>query len=189
MTVKELIHEIENLFPLAYQEQYDNSGKQIIFPQDEIKSILLTLDVNESVVDEAISKQCNLIISHHPIFFKPLLNIQHGQPNSNIIIKAIKNNISIYSIHTNFDSSWEGTNRVLAELLNLQNISILAPAENKLKKLITFVPHSHIEQVRNALFRAGAGQIGNYDSCSYNIEGYGTFRGNEATNPFVGDYT
>lgn len=186
MTVKELILELENLFPLAYQEHYDNSGCQIIFPQDEIKSVLLTLDVNEAVVDEAISKNCNLIISHHPIFFKPFNNIQLGQPNSNVIIKAIKNNISIYSIHTNFDTSFEGTNKILSELLQLQNISILLPAENKLKKLVTFIPHSHVEQVRFALFNAGAGHIGNYDSCSYNIEGYGTFRGNEDTNPFVG---
>lgn len=187
MKIKELIFELENLFPLAYQEHYDHSGSQIFFPQEEIKSVLITLDINEEVIDEAISKQCNLIISHHPIFFKPLHSIHQGNSLSNVIIKSIKNNISIYSIHTNFDSSWVGTNRILAELLELQNVTILSPSENQLKKIVTFVPHSHAEQVRLALFKAGAGNIGNYDSCSYNIQGFGTFRGNEEANPFVGE--
>ncbi len=187
MKIKEIIASLEKDFPLPYQESYDNSGSQIVFAEEPVQGVLVCLDVNERVIHEAIEKKCNLIISHHPLFFKPLFSIQSGNKNGNIIIHAIQNKLSIYSLHTNFDSSWEGTNRILATLLNLQHVEILDASENRLKKLVTFVPQSHADKVREALFEAGAGYIGNYDSCSYNTEGFGTFRGNEETNPFVGE--
>jgi len=186
MKVKELTHFIEQLYPLAFQESYDNSGNQIFFPNEEIKSALLCLDITEAIVDEAISKKCNLIISHHPLFFKALKKISDQNTQGKLIIKAIQNQISLYSAHTNFDASWEGTNRILCDLLKLENIEILDPVQHQLKKLVTFVPIEFVEKVRQAIFEAGAGVIGNYDSCSFNAEGYGTFKANENTNPFVG---
>ncbi len=187
MIIKDFLSILEQKYPLAYQEPYDNSGSQILFIEKEIQGILLCLDITETVIDEAIKKNCNLIISHHPVFFKPINSIIAGNKKSNIIIKAIQHQISLYALHTNFDSSWEGSNRILADLLHLQNLEILDLSENKLKKLVTFVPNSHADKVRIALFEAGAGHIGNYDACSYNIEGFGTFRGNEESNPFVGE--
>lgn len=186
MKVKELTQFIEQLYPLAFQESYDNSGSQIFFPNEEIKNILLCLDITEAVVDEATSKECNLIISHHPIFFKSLKEISDQNMQGRMIIKSIQNRISLYSVHTNFDASWEGTNRILCDLLKLENIEILSPVQHQLKKLVTFVPVEFVEKVRQAIFEAGAGVIGNYDSCSFNAEGYGTFRANKNTNPFVG---
>ncbi|MCX7861823.1 MAG: Nif3-like dinuclear metal center hexameric protein [Bacteroidales bacterium] len=185
--VSELIAYLEDLFPLALQESYDRSGAQILFTEEPINGILLCLDITEKVIDEALEKTCNIIICHHPILFKPIYQIRQNLQQSDIIIKAISNKISIYALHTNFDNSWQGTNRILTELLELKNVQILLPMENQLMKLVTFVPHTHVEYVRQALFDAGAGHIGNYDSCSYNIEGYGTFRGNEEANPFVGE--
>ncbi|NSW46483.1 MAG: Nif3-like dinuclear metal center hexameric protein [Bacteroidales bacterium] len=186
MKIKELIKSIEQLYPLAFQESYDNSGSQISFPENEINGILICLDITEQVIDEAIAKQCNLIISHHPLLFKTLKKINPETHQGRIVIKAIQNQVSIYAIHTNFDSSMQGTNRILADLLQLQNIEILEPVQHQLKKLVTYVPHDYAEIVRKALFDAGAGQIGNYDSCSYNVEGYGTFKANEGCNPYVG---
>lgn len=187
MNVKDLITYIEQLYPIATQEDYDHSGSQVLFPDETIQGVLLCLDVNETIINEAIEKQCNLVVSHHPLLLKSIHQIRLGTSQGNTLIKAIQHKISIYALHTNFDNSWEGTNRILADLLQLTNVQILLPKENQLVKLVTFVPQSHAEKVRTALFDAGAGVIGNYDSCSYNIEGYGTFRGNEETNPFVGE--
>jgi len=186
MKIKELIKSIEQIYPLAFQESYDNSGNQISFPENDINGVLLCLDITEQVVDEAIAKQCNLIISHHPLLFKALKKITPDTYQGRIVIKAIQNQISIYAIHTNFDSSMQGTNRILADLLQLQNIQILEPVQHQLKKLVTYVPHDYVKKVRKALFDAGAGQIGNYDSCSFNVDGYGTFKANEGCNPHVG---
>ncbi|MGQ9845930.1 MAG: Nif3-like dinuclear metal center hexameric protein [Bacteroidales bacterium] len=187
MKVKEFIQFIEQIYPLAFQETYDNSGSQIFFPDEKIKGILVCLDITEKIVDEAIEKNCNLIISHHPLLFKALKNINSKTQQGRIIIKSIQHQISIYAIHTNFDLSMQGTNQILAHVLQLQNLKPLEPSEHQLKKLVTFVPHHHAENVRKALFDAGAGTIGNYDSCSYNVEGYGTFKANENCNPFVGE--
>lgn len=187
MKVKELIPTIEQLYPLAFQEAYDNSGSQISFPDNEINGVLICLDVTETIVDEAIKNNCNVIISHHPVLFKALKKINPKTQQGRIVIKSIQHQISIYAIHTNFDSSMQGTNRILADLLQLQHIQLLKPFEHQLKKLVTFVPHDYAEKVRKALFAAGAGNIGHYDSCSYNIEGYGTFKANESCHPFVGE--
>lgn len=187
MRIKEILSVIEQLAPLALQEGFDNSGIQVGDVNQEAKAALLCIDVTEDVVDEAITLGCNLIISHHPLAFRKFQSLTGKNYIERCMIKAIKNDIVVYAAHTNLDNAPKGINYYLAKMLGLQNIRILAPQEDKLLKLVTFTPYSHAEQVRNALFNAGAGSIGEYDCCSYNIRGEGTFRGGENTHPYVGE--
>lgn len=187
MYIKEVIDYLESWAPKAYQESYDNSGLIVGDKNSEITGVLVCLDSTEEIVDEAINKGCNLIIAHHPIVFSGLKTFTGKDYIERTVIKAIKNDIAIYAIHTNLDSVSDGVNRKIGEKLGLKNLQILAPKTNLLKKLITFVPNDHLEKVRNALFSSGAGKIGNYDQCSFNSEGKGTFRAGENTDPFVGE--
>jgi dinuclear metal center YbgI/SA1388 family protein len=186
MTIQNIVSEIENFAPLAYQEDYDNCGFITGNPGWEARGALLSLDCTEEVVDEAIAANCNLIIAHHPIVFSGLKKITGANYVERTIIKAIKNDIAIYAAHTNADNVTNGVNFKIAEKLGLINLKILAPKSNLLKKLVTYVPPTHHQQVLDALFAAGCGNIGNYDQCSFNQEGTGTFRGNDASTPFLG---
>jgi dinuclear metal center YbgI/SA1388 family protein len=187
MRVAQIIGAIEELAPLALQDDFDNSGIQIGDVSQKVKGILLCLDVTEEVVDEALELDCNLIISHHPLLFKPLKSITGKNYIERAVIKACKHDLVIYSAHTNLDNAWEGLNFRLAEKIGLQNIRILKAQKDNLLKLVTFVPIEQAEMVRQALFHAGAGNIGNYDSCSFNLTGEGTFKAKENANPFVGE--
>ncbi|MDR1170228.1 MAG: Nif3-like dinuclear metal center hexameric protein [Prevotellaceae bacterium] len=186
MTVKDIVSELEKLAPPSYQESYDNSGLIVGHLETEAHAALLCFDITENVIDEAIEKKANLVISHHPVIFGGLKKINGKNATERIIIKAIRNSIALYSAHTNLDSVRGGINTVLAEKLGLSNIKILLPMEQALFKIAVFVPNAHSAKVRQAMFDAGAGHIGNYDSCSYNATGTGTFRGGENTTPFVG---
>ncbi|MEA2105158.1 MAG: Nif3-like dinuclear metal center hexameric protein [Bacteroidota bacterium] len=186
MKIREIISSIESFAPLVFQEDYDNAGLIVGDQEQEAKGALITVDVTEEIIDEAINKKINLIIAHHPIIFVGLKKITGKNYIERIIIKALKNNIAIYAAHTNLDNIQGGVNSKIAEKLNLQNTRILAPLNNHLMKLVYFVPVGHAEQTRKAVFDAGAGHIGNYDMCSYNMEGVGSFRAGEDTHPFVG---
>lgn len=186
MILSDLISHIEEVAPLSLQESYDNAGLITGYPDMEINSALLSLDVTEEVIKEAIEKGCNLIISHHPLIFSGIRRLTGSTHIQRSIIKAIKSDIAIYAAHTNLDKVLGGVNSKIATKLQLQNTRILVPEKNHLFKLVTFVPKDHIENVRKAVFKAGAGKIGNYDSCSYNLEGLGSFRAGDNTNPFVG---
>jgi dinuclear metal center YbgI/SA1388 family protein len=187
MQLKEITQIIESFAPLAFQESYDNAGLILGKPEDEVSGILIALDITEEIIDEAISKNLNLIVAHHPILFSGLKKLNGKNYTERCVVKAIKNDIAIYAAHTNLDSVIGGVNSKIAAKLNLQNCRILAPTIDFLKKLVTFVPTADAEKVRNALFEAGAGHIGNYDSCSFNQNGTGSFRGNEATKPYAGE--
>ncbi|WP_108822821.1 Nif3-like dinuclear metal center hexameric protein [Dysgonomonas sp. Marseille-P4361] len=187
MKIKEILHTIEQIAPISLQESFDNSGVQIGDVYQEAKGAIVCIDVTEAVVDEAISLGCNLIISHHPLAFRSFKSLTGKNYVERCMIKACKHDIVVYAAHTNLDNASEGINQYLAKKLNLQHVRILDPQKNKLLKLVVFVPHSHVDLVRNALFNAGAGNIGNYDSCSYNLRGEGTFRAQQNTNPFVGE--
>jgi len=187
MKISELIRPIEELAPLSLQESYDNSGLSVGSPGQEVESALITLDVTEEVVEEAIMNGCSLIISHHPVIFGSLKRITSNSPVGKIILKAIKNDVALYGVHTNLDNVTGGVNSMIAEKIGLKNLSILKPMKGMLRKLVTFCPVDHAEKVRKSIFEAGAGVIGNYDSCSYNVDGYGTFRAGEGTDPFVGE--
>jgi len=186
MKIKDITTFLEEYAPLSLQEPYDNSGLLIGTESQTISKALITLDVTDAVMDEAITEKCNLIIAHHPLIFKDIKSLTGKNYVEKLIVKAIKNDISIYAIHTNLDNVWKGVNGMLAEKLGLTNTKILSVNDKGLKKLVTFCPVEHANKVRKAMFDAGAGYIGNYDNCSYNITGEGTFRGMEGTEPFVG---
>lgn len=186
MRIKELIHEIEAFAPLSFQEDYDNSGLLTGDKEWEAKAALLCLDCTEEVVEEAIQKKCNLIIAHHPVIFSGLKKLSGQNHVERTLIKAIKNDIAIYACHTNLDNVKMGVNHKIAEKLGLTNLHILAPKQGQFQKLVTYVPPTHHKKVLEALFSAGAGNIGNYDSCSFNSEGTGTFKGNADSKPFLG---
>ena len=186
MKIKEIVSALERFAPLPLQDGFDNAGLQIGLTEAEATGALLCLDVTEAVLDEAIASGCNLIISHHPLIFKGYKSITGKDYVERCILKAIKNDIVIYSAHTNLDNAPGGVNFKIAEKIGLKNVRILDPKESSLIKLVTFVPSAQAEEVRNALFTAGCGCIGNYDSCSYNTEGEGTFRAQEGSHPFCG---
>ena len=186
MKIKEVVSALERFAPLPLQDGFDNAGLQIGLTEAEATGALLCLDVTEAVLDEAIASGCNLIISHHPLIFKGYKSITGKDYVERCILKAIKNDLVIYSAHTNLDNAPQGVNYKIAEKIGLTNIQILDPKANALVKLVTFVPSAHANAVREALFAAGCGCIGNYDSCSYNLEGEGTFRAQEGAHPFCG---
>ncbi|MBN1387284.1 MAG: Nif3-like dinuclear metal center hexameric protein, partial [Bacteroidales bacterium] len=188
MKLKELVNYLESIVPPAFQESYDNSGIQVGDIESNVNSVLLSLDVTEEIIDEADSKRCGMIISHHPLIFKPLKSISGKTFIERIILKAIRKNISIYSLHTNLDIIKGGVSYRLAEKMQLENPKVMVPLGNKLLKLVVFVPADYAETLRDAIFKAGAGYIGNYDRCSYNIRGEGTFRAGPGTDPFTGEY-
>lgn len=187
MLVQDIIDILEEMAPLHYAEDFDNVGLLVGSNTQKVTNVLVTLDTLESVVDEAIEKGCNLIVSFHPIVFKGLKKINGNNYVERVIIKAIQNNIAIFAIHTALDNHWQGVNHMICEKLGLTNQQILIPKKETICKLNTFVPNKNLTQVRDALFKAGAGAIGNYDSCSFYNEGTGSFKGNEHSNPTVGN--
>ncbi len=187
MKIQDIARCLETFAPLSLQESYDNCGLIVGNPQQEVTKALLCLDSTEAVVDEAIATGCNLIIAHHPIVFSGLKKLNGKNYIERTVIKAIKNDIAIYAIHTNLDNVAQGVNQKIGEKLGLKNLQILSPKKQLLKKLATYVPEADAETVRNALFAAGAGNINNYTKCSFNIAGTGTFEGNEQSKPTIGE--
>ena len=187
MQIAEIISFLETLAHPSLQEHYDNAGLITGNADWECNGIIIALDTTEEVVLEAITKKCNLIVAHHPIIFSGLKKINGKNYVERAVIAAIKNDIAIYAIHTNLDNVIQGVSGKMANLLGLQNVTILAAKENTLSKLFTFVPVAKAEQVRNAIFNAGGGYIGNYSECSFNVEGTGTFKASRGTNPYVGN--
>ncbi|WP_294591508.1 Nif3-like dinuclear metal center hexameric protein [uncultured Bacteroides sp.] len=187
MKIKEIVSALEQFAPLPLQDGFDNAGLQIGLTDAEVTGALLCLDVTEAILDEAISLGFNLIIAHHPLIFKGYKSITGKDYVERCILKAIKNDLVIYAAHTNLDNAPEGVNFKIAEKIGLKNVRVLETKENALVKLVTFVPTAQAEDVRKALFNAGCGNIGNYDSCSYNLQGEGTFRAHEGTHPYCGE--
>lgn len=185
--LQEIINSIEIFAPLSLQEDYDNAGLLVGNRETEIRKAIVSLDCIEKVVDEAIANEANLIICHHPILFKGIRSLTGANYIEKVIIKAIKNDIAIYAAHTNLDNVKQGVNSKIAQKLGLENISVLKPKSNTLNLLYVYVPKSHADKVRDALFAAGAGNLGNYSHCSFNISGEGTFWAQEGAKPFVGD--
>lgn len=187
MKIKEITACIEKLAPRELQETYDNAGLIIGDAETEVSKALVCIDVTEKVIEEAIADKCNLVISHHPLIFKGLNKINSNSNVGRCVIKAVQNNIAIYAAHTNLDSVIGGVNSKLCEKLGIINTRILKPKSNVLKKLVTFCPTDKADVIRKALFDSGCGHIGNYDSCSYNVDGSGTFCALEGSNPYVGE--
>jgi dinuclear metal center YbgI/SA1388 family protein len=187
MKIKEITNYLESVAPLHYQESYDNAGLLVGDANREIDAALITLDCTEEIVEEAIENNCNLIIAHHPIIFSGLKKITGQNYVERTIIKAIKNDIAIYAIHTNLDNIKTGVSAKIAEILGVENCKILSPKKDLLRQLAVYCPVSDTEKVKEALFQAGAGDIGNYDECSFSAKGEGTFRANEGCDPHIGN--
>jgi dinuclear metal center YbgI/SA1388 family protein len=186
MKIKDVTNYIEELAPLAYAEDFDNVGLLVGNYQTEVKGVLVTLDTLEETVDEAIAKNCNLIISFHPIIFSGLKKLNGNSYVEKAVLKAIKNDIAIYATHTALDNSNKGVSAKICEVLGLQNTKVLIPKKGLVKKLTTYIPKDYLKKIRQALFEAKAGNIGNYDHCSFTNIGEVTFKGNENSNPVLG---
>lgn len=185
-TIGDIAAAIEEFAPVAIQESYDNAGLQVGDPHAEAKAALLCIDVTEDILDEAIERGANMVISHHPLIFRGLKRITGRTPVERIVAKAIKHDIALYAAHTNMDSAQGGVSAHAARKIGMTDVQLLAPQTGKLLKIVTFVPQAHAAAVKEAMWKAGAGHIGNYDSCSYSVRGTGTFRALDGANPFVG---
>ncbi|MCG8306945.1 MAG: Nif3-like dinuclear metal center hexameric protein [Cytophagales bacterium] len=185
--IKDIIQYLESLAPPSLQEDYDNSGLITGSPEFNLLGVLVTLDCTEQVVEEAIKKGCNLIVAHHPVVFRGLKKITGGNYIERTVIRAIKNDIAIYAIHTNLDNVAQGVNKKIADKLNLQDTKVLRPNTEVLNKLTTFIPIDRTDVVMERLHEAGAGMIGNYKNCSFQLEGTGTFLPVDDANPTIGE--
>ncbi len=184
--IKDITNYLEQIAPLAYQEDYDNAGLLVGDATAAVSGILICLEVTEAVLQEAQSKGCNLIIAHHPFIFRPIKKLTGSNAVERCMLQAIRQGIAIYAIHTNLDNVAHGVNQQIAQILGLQDLSILLPKAAVLHKLITFVPLSSVDVVLQALHQAGAGRIGNYTHCSFVHTGIGSFRPTEAATPYIG---
>jgi len=186
MIVQDVINYLEELSPLAYAEDFDNVGLLVGNKNTKLTGILITLDTLETVVDEAIENNCNLIVSFHPIIFKGLKKLTGKTYVERVVIKAIKHDIAIFAMHTALDNALQGVNDMICDKIGLINKQILIPQTGTIKKLTTYAPKEEADKLREALFNAGAGNIGNYNECSFNAEGIGTYKGNINSNPSKG---
>lgn len=187
MKIADIIAFLEQLAHLSLQESYDNAGLITGSPAWSCTGILVSLDATEAVINEAKQKNCNLVVTHHPIVFGGLKKLNGSNYVEKTVITAIKNDIAIYAIHTNLDNVRHGVNGIIADKLGLTDRAILQPRPGTLRKLFTFVPVQQAPQVRDAIFAAGGGHIGHYSECSFSSAGTGTFKGGAGTHPFVGE--
>jgi dinuclear metal center YbgI/SA1388 family protein len=186
MQLSRIIASLENWAPSVLQETYDNAGLLTGDPLQDCTGVICALDVTENIISEAIGNSCNLIVAHHPFLFTPLKKITGSTAVERTLIQAIKHDIAVYAIHTNLDNVLHGVNGKIADRLGIIQRQVLEPKANTLRKLYTFVPVASMESVRSALFKAGAGHIGQYSECSFSSEGHGTFKASAGTAPFVG---
>ena len=187
MKLKEILSILEEMAPLAYAEDFDNVGLLVGDTNAEATGILVCHDALENVIDEAIAKKCNLVVCFHPIIFSGLKKITGKNYVERAVLKAIKNDIAIYAVHTALDNHKNGVNKIFSNALGIVNTKILVPKQNFIQKLVTYTIPENVEELRNALFDAGAGKIGNYEDCSFNSKGIGTYMGNEDSNPEIGE--
>lgn len=186
MKIQEVTDYLDSRLLPYYQESWDNAGLQAGDSTQDISGALICLDVTPDVVDEAVARHCNLIVSHHPLLFSGVKRITPTTQTGRLLMHILQHNLCVYAAHTNLDNLCWGVSGELAKRIGLQNCHVLDPMPDKLKKLITYCPSAQAEAVRNALFEAGAGCIGGYDACSYNLQGTGTFRAGNDCHPFCG---
>ncbi len=187
MKIKEILSILEEMAPLAYAEDFDNVGLLVGDANNETTGVLVCHDALENVIEEAIAKNCNLVVCFHPILFSGLKKITGKNYVERAVIKAIKNDIAIYAVHTALDNHQDGVNKIFCDALGLINTKVLVPKQNFIQKLVTYTIPENADAIRDAMLEAGAGTIGNYDNCSFNSEGFSTYQGNENSNPSVGN--
>ena len=186
MKIQEITNYLQEIAPLNYQEEYDNSGLIVGDKNTFVTGVLITLDCTEAIIDEALATSSNLIIAHHPIIFKGLKKLNGSNYIERVVIKAIQNNIAIYAIHTNLDNILTGVNSKIAERLGVKDLKILAPKKDVLRQLVVYCPTSDSDKLKTTLFNAGAGDVGSYKECSFTSSGTGTFMPDIGSNPYVG---
>jgi len=186
--VKDICSCVEEFAPLSFQESWDNCGLLVGSSEQSVSKVLLTVDVTEAVVAEAVDVQAQMIVSHHPLMVSGVRQLTGSTDSQRAIAMAIRNDIAIYAAHTNLDSAPGGVSYRMAAKIGLYDLQVLSPQESGLQKLVTYIPASHFEQVRQAVFEAGAGHIGNYDSCGFSVEGKGTFHALDGARPFAGQH-
>ena len=186
MTIADVTSAIEKIAPLALQEDYDNCGLQVGNRDEECTGAILCVDVTPSIVDEAVARGCNLIISHHPLIFKGIKRLTGASLVEKTVMKAVRAGVAIYSSHTAIDNATNGVSWEMARRLNVVDVETLVPQQGKLLKLSVMVPNAYCEVVKTAIFSVGAGTIGDYDCCSFSAQGEGSFRALSGANPFVG---
>jgi dinuclear metal center YbgI/SA1388 family protein len=186
MKISDISLALNDFAPSAYQESYDNTGLLIGDSEAELTGILCSHDLSYEIIDEAVKKNCNLIVCHHPPIFQGIKSVLKDSDESGIVYHAVRNGLSVYSTHTALDNRLYGGNQYTARILGLENLKILSPQSNQLCKLYSYCPESHIENVKEAVFSAGAGHIGNYSECSFEVLGKGSFKAEEGADPFVG---
>ena len=187
MTIQEICALLEEWAPLSQAEDFDNVGLLVGDRTTTVTNILVAHDALEKTVDEAVAKNCNFIICFHPIIFSGLKRLNGSNYVERSVMKAIKNSIAIYALHTILDNMPTGVSYGMASALNLQDCKILVPKKDSIYKLTTYVPNAFAKALKESLFEAGAGHIGQYDQCSFSVTGEGTFRGSDQSNPFVGE--
>lgn len=187
MKIKDTLAILEDMAPLGYAESFDNVGLLVGDANNNLTGVLVCHDALEEVIDEAISKKCNLVVCFHPILFSGLKKITGKNYVEKAIIKAIKNDVAIYAVHTALDNHKNGVNKIFCDALGIKDSKVLIPKQNYIKKLVTYTIPENVVTLRNALFEAGAGQIGNYEDCSFNSHGIGTYMGNEDSSPEIGE--
>ncbi len=189
--IKEIIEKLENLVPLGLQEKWDNSGYQLKLADEPAAGVLISLELSPEAVSLAVNNKCNLLITHHPFFFNPikspLYSIDINSTDAAIVKTLLNNKICVYSMHTNFDSSLYSMSRFIAQKINLTSLFSIYPAKKKLYKLSVFVPKGYIYDVRKALFKYANPVIGNYEDCSFETKGKGSFKPISGANPFIGE--
>lgn len=186
MKIKDILSVLETMAPLAYAEDFDNVGLLTGTASSDITGIIVCHDALEEVIEEAAAKNCNLVVCFHPILFSGLKKITGKNYVERAVIKAIKNDIAIYAVHTALDNHKQGVNKIFCDALGLTDTKILVPKEGFIKKLVTYTTPDNHKALQQALFTAGAGSIGNYTNCSFNSNGTGTYQGNDDSNPQVG---
>lgn len=186
MRVSDILESLNQWAPLAYQESYDNAGLLVGEADTEVNNVLICLDITEEVLQEAIHQGCELVLSHHPIIFGGMKQLNGKNADERIVMKALRHRICLMAMHTNLDNMQEGVNAKIAELIGLQEYHILQPLSNNLRKLSVFVPTTHIQEVQAAVFTAGAGHIGNYEDCGFTASGTGSFRPLLGAQPYLG---
>lgn len=187
MKISQVCELLEEIAPLGYAENFDNVGLLVGNKNNDLEGILICHDALETVIDEAIKLKYNLVICFHPIWFEPLKKLNGNNYVEKSIIKAIQNNISIYALHTALDNHNNGVNKILCDQLEIKNPKILIPKSNFINKLTVHTTPENVEKLKEGLFNAGAGKIGNYENCSFSNIGIGTYKGNEDSNPVIGN--
>jgi dinuclear metal center YbgI/SA1388 family protein len=187
MKLADLVKAFDEFASFSLQENYDNSGIQYGQPNRLVNKGLICVDVTEAIIEEAIEKGCDVVISHHPLIFCGIKKLTGKHYTERVLVKAIQKDIAIISVHTNLDTIFSGVNNILAQKLGLENLALLQERQGLMKKLVTYCPADKAEGVRAAIFEAGAGHIGEYDCCSFNMHGEGSFRAGDNADPYVGE--